>query len=107
LLNEIIEKVNNLFSGDLTDGDQLMYVNTLSEKIAESKVLAPQAANNSKERFANSPDFDEELMKAIMDALDAHTSLSTQAINSPTVRAGLKDILLNHTGLYEKLRKSA
>jgi hypothetical protein len=31
-----------------------------------------------------------------MEALDAHTSMSTQALNSAMVQQGLKDILLNH-----------
>ena len=39
-----------------------------------------------------------------MGALDAHTLMSTQALNSPGVQSGMKDILLNHAGLYETLR---
>ena len=31
--------------------------------------------------------------------------MSTQALNSPTVQSGMKDILLNHAGLYETLRE--
>jgi type I restriction enzyme R subunit len=42
-----------------------------------------------------------------MGALDAHTLMSTQALNSPTVRDGMKDILLNHARLYEALRAPA
>ena len=42
-----------------------------------------------------------------MDALDAHSSMSKQALNSPTVREGMKDILLNYTGLWEALRERA
>jgi hypothetical protein len=30
--------------------------------------------------------------------------MSTQALNSPEIQRGLKDILLNHAGLYELLR---
>jgi len=30
--------------------------------------------------------------------------MSTQALNSPIVMHGLLDILLNHSGLYERLR---
>jgi type I restriction enzyme R subunit len=44
-------------------------------------------------------------MNAIMGALDAHNLMSTQALNSPTIQTGLKDILLNHAGLYETLRE--
>lgn len=57
--------------------------------------LWQQTANNTKEQFATSPDLDAELMNAIVDALDAHNSMSTKALNSETVRKGLKNILLN------------
>jgi type I restriction enzyme R subunit len=73
-------------------------------KLLESETLRQQAANNTKEQFANSPDLKTELLNAIMGALDAHASMSTQALNSPAVRDGMKDILLNNAGLYEKLR---
>ena len=83
LLDEIIEKVNDLFEGDLTDQDKLVYVNNVIKgKLLESETLRQQAANNTKEQFANSPDLDSELLNAIMGALDAHTAMSTQALNS-------------------------
>jgi type I restriction enzyme R subunit len=66
--------------------------------------LRQQATNNTKEQFANSPDLQSELLNAIMGALDAHTLMSTQALNSTTVQNGMKDILLNYAGLYETLR---
>ena len=50
--------------------------------------LEPQATNHTKEQFANSPDLHAELMNAIMDALDAHTTMSTQALNSQIVQRG-------------------
>jgi len=107
-LREIIEKVNDLFDGNLTDHDKLVYVNhVIRDKLLESETLQQQAANNTKEQFANSPDLKSELMNAIMGALDAHTVMSTQALNSATVQKGLKDILLNHAHLYEALRDQA
>jgi type I restriction enzyme, R subunit len=73
-------------------------------KLLESEVLAEQAANNSKEQFANSPDLNSELMNAIIDAFAAHTTMSTQALDSQRVRDGLKDILLGPARFYEALR---
>jgi type I restriction enzyme R subunit len=103
-LAEIIAKVNDLFEG-VTDNDALYYVNgTLKGKLLESKVLAQQAANNTKEQFANSPDLAKELMNAIMDAFAAHNTMSRQALDSDKVRHGLKDILLGPAQLYEALR---
>ena len=105
LLAEIIERVNNLFDGDLTDDDQLIYVNNVIKgKLLESTTLRQQAANNTKEQFANSPDLGQALLSAIMDALDAHTTMSTQALHSTKVRDGIKDILLGPGKLYEALR---
>lgn len=107
-LNEIIEKVNSLFDGELTDQDKLVYVNNVIKgKLLESAKLMQQASNNTKEQFANSPDLKTELMNAIMGALDAHTLMSTQALNSIAIQSGMKDILLNNAGLYESLRAQA
>ena len=106
LLREIIQRVNDLFDGELTDGDQLVYVNdVIKGKLLESEELVTQAMNNSKSQFAASPTLDNELLNAIIDALDAHQKMSQQALGSSTVRAGLKDILLGPAELYEALRK--
>jgi len=107
-LNEIIEKVNGLFEGELTDDDQLVYVNgVLKGKLLENETLMRQATSNSKEQFANSPDLKDALLHAIMDALDAHQTMSTQALGSERVREGLRNILLGPAQLYEALRNKS
>ena len=70
----------------------------------ESATLKQQADSNSKEQFANSPDLKDALMHAIIDVLDVHKTMSTQALNSERIREGLKDILLGPGQLYESLR---
>ncbi|WP_332776498.1 type I restriction endonuclease subunit R [Polaromonas sp.] len=105
-LAEIIEKVNDLFEGDLSDDDRLVYVNNVIKgKLLESEVLTQQAANNTKEQFSNSPDLANEMLNAIMDALAAHNSMSRQALDSQRVRSGMKDVLLGPGQLYEALRE--
>ena len=66
--------------------------------------LRQQAANNTKEQFANSPDLEREITNAIMDAESAMSSLSKEALESEHVRSGLKDVLLGPAQLYEALR---
>jgi type I restriction enzyme R subunit len=106
-LAEIIEKLNDLFGKDTTDQDQLVYVNgAIMGKMLESQTLRQQAANNTKEQFATSPDLGQELDNAIIEALDAHTLMSTKALNSPEVKKGILRILLEHSGLWEQLRKA-
>jgi len=105
LLAEIIEKVNDLFEGELTEDDKLVYVNNVIKgKLLESEVLVQQAVNNTKEQFANSPDLANGILNAIMDAFAAHSTMSKQALDSEKVRSGLKDILLGPAKLYEALR---
>ena len=106
LLREIIQKVNDLFEGELSEQDKLVYVNNVIKgKLLESETLRQQAHNNTKEQFANSPDLKSELMNAIIDALEAHTAMSTQALDSEAVRNGIRDVLLGPAGLYESLRQ--
>jgi len=105
LLNEIIAKVNDLFQGDISDDDQLIYVNNvLKGKLLQSETLAQQAANNTKEQFSNSPDLAKAIVDAVIDAMDAHRSMSEQALGSKRVQEGLKDILLGPGNLWELLR---
>ena len=107
-LAEIIERVNDLFEGDLTDQDKLVYVNNVIKgKLLESETLTQQATNNTKEQFASSPDLNSELTNAIIGAYDGHTAMSTQALSSETARNAIRDILLGPAGLYEALRGHA
>ena len=101
----LIEKVNDLFEGELTDQDKLVYVNSVIKgKLLESQTLRQQPANNTKEQFANSPDLKTELTNAIMGALDTHNVMSSQALNSSDIQRAIRHILLDHAGLYENLR---
>jgi type I restriction enzyme R subunit len=107
-LAAIIAKVNELFEGEVTEDDKLVYVqDVIRTKLLESTTLQQQAANNEKQQFAASPDLSRELMGAIISAMDAHTAMSTQALNSEAVRRGMLAILLDHARLYEGLRARA
>jgi type I restriction enzyme R subunit len=104
-LTEIIAKLNDLFGGDTTDGDKVSFSSTLANKMMESQTLQKQAANNSREQFANSPDLKHELVNAIIASLDAHSELSSQALSSELIQQGLLNILVGPAGLYDELRK--
>ena len=72
--------------------------------VCANRLLVQQAQNNSKEQFAHSPDLGAELLNAIIDAFEAHTAMSRQALDSDRVRQGLMHLLLGPAGLYERLR---
>ena len=106
-LRDIIEKLNAIFGGDTTDGDQLSFVKAITSKMAESETLRTQASANSKEQFASSPDLTKELLNANIGSLDAFTELSTQVLNSPETQRRLLSLLLGPAKLYEMLRGQA
>ncbi|MCP9796130.1 type I restriction endonuclease subunit R [Cyanobium sp. Lug-B] len=108
LLSEIIAKLNDLFTGDLSDDDKVIYVGTvIRSKLLESKTLQQQAASNSKEQFANSPDLARAHQDALIDALDAHQTMSTQALNNPDLQRRMLELLLGSFGLWEELREKS
>ena len=103
-LLEIIAKVNDLFSGDVTDEDKVVYaMHVLWGKLLASPTLAQQAANNTREQFDGSPDLLPEATNAVIGSYDAHTSMSQQLLNDPKKLAALVRILMEH-GLWEALR---
>ena len=105
---EIIAKVNDLFSGDLSERDKLVYVReVIKGKLVESTTLQNQALANTPAQFGGSPDLEGAITDAIMASHDAHSTMSTQALNSASIRAAIKDILLNHADLYDSLRAAA
>lgn len=107
-LNEIIEKLNDLFTSEISDRDQLVFAREhVLGAMLESEVLVKQAASNSKEQFANSPDFPKEFVNAVINSMDAQQELSTQALNSSQVQAGLMQLLMGPLKLYESLRERA
>lgn len=104
-LSEIIARVNDLFSGDLTDEDRVAFVEHLRGKLLESPTLQAQAVQNSKAQFKASPDLTKEITMAVIGALDAYSTISSKTLNSDRVRQGVQDTLVDVVGLYEALRE--
>ena len=104
-LQEIISAINDLFEGEITEGDAVAYVDSvIKTKMLESDLLRSQAAANTKEQFTNSPNLSDELMNAIMDAMAAHQVMSKQALNSESIRARMLATLLGPGELWAALR---
>jgi type I restriction enzyme, R subunit len=107
-LAELIAKVNDLFEGELTPGDKLVYVNdVIIGKMMESARLVEQAVNNTKEQFDNSPDLLRVLIDAAMDAEAAHALMSRQTLQSAATQRDLLTIALREGRLWERLRNKA
>ena len=107
-LSEIVQAMNTLFDGELTDADLLNYANHIRDKMLESKTLANQAAANEIDQFGASPDFDKVMMKAVVDAFKSHKTMSEQVLKKDSVKDGLSDLLLSmvYEGFKAKVASS-
>ena len=103
-LGEIIRALNDLFEGELTDGDRVAFAESVRTKLMESATLRAQAAANTAEQFANSPNLRDELLNAIIATMEAHGSMSRQALNSEAIQAGLLAVLLGPGQLWKGLQ---
>ena len=104
-LQEILRAINDLFDGEVSEGDAVSYVDgVLKAKLMESTTLKDQAAANTEEQFRNSPSLRDELTGAILDAMAAHKEMSRQALGSETVRDRILGLLLGPGELWQGLR---
>jgi type I restriction enzyme R subunit len=104
-LSAIIQKMNEVFSGNLTDADFKGYATTLIEKMVEDATLQEQAqANDTAESFGNGA-YEQKLTGAVVAALESHAEMADQALKHPTVFKGLASLLLDE--VYRLLREKA
>ena len=108
MLSEVIEKLNELFTCELTNDDKVTYVRTvIKENLLKSKTLQQQAASNSKEQFKDSPDLITTSTNACMDALGTHHLMSKQVLENPYIRNEVINLLIDKFRLWEDLRERA
>lgn len=104
-LSSIIQKMNEVFSGNLTEADFRGYATTLIGKLVEDNTLQEQAkANDTAESFANGA-YEDKLNSAVIAALEGHSEMADQALRYPHVFKGLASVLLNE--VYKQLRENA
>jgi type I restriction enzyme R subunit len=91
-LAEIVGVMNDLFSGNLTEGDMVGYVTTITEKLMEHEALAEQARNNSEQQFALGS-FKDIMTDAIIDSQDGHNSIADQLLRDERVFTAMMEML--------------
>lgn len=91
-LREIVEKMNDLFSGNLTEADLVGYVTTMKGKLLENEKLADQAASNSEEQFALG-DFRDILTDIVIEGQEAHNAIADQLLKDKRVFEAMQGML--------------
>ena len=93
-LDEVIAKINDLFSGDHPDSSVRNVVTHIKDRLEESETLQQQAENNSLPQFSASPDLHDEFVAAVIAAMDSSADLSAQILNNHDLSQKLLDELV-------------
>lgn len=91
-LAEIVERMNDLFSGNLSEADLVGYVTTIQGKLMESETLKEQATNNSVEQFAMG-DFKDIMTDIVIEGQDAHNKIAEQLLKDERIFAAMQSML--------------
>ncbi|MFD9663468.1 hypothetical protein ACFWAY_17865 [Rhodococcus sp. NPDC059968] len=93
-ITEIIEKINDLFSGEHSEASVRNVITHVRDKLEESETLKEQAQANSLSQFAASPDLQNEFVSAVIGAMESSADLSAQILNNPSLAQKLLGELL-------------
>lgn len=104
-LSEIIERLNDIFEGELSDGDQLSYTHGVVTKLMESETLSEQATNNTKSQFSQGSIL-EKLNDAVIENQDANNKIATQLQSDEGKFKAFSEIVIDMLwDAFEKKRK--
>lgn len=101
-LAEIIQRMNDLFEGELSEADMIGLVTHISERMIANPTLAQQAQHNSKEQFALG-DFPRVMLDEVIGGMDSYQAMIAQVLGNERVRAGFAAVLLDV--VYAALRE--
>ena len=95
LLNEIIERMNDLFIEDgLSENDMLNYANTIAGKISENEVVMDQLRSNTKEQ-AMLGQFPESISNAVIESMDVHNEMAMKLLSNEAVAKGFAGLMFD------------
>ena len=102
-LREIVEKMNDLFAGDLSDADLVGYVTTIKGKLLESETLADQATNNNEEQFGLG-DFKDILTDLVIEGQENHNKIADQLLKDERIFVAMQGLLAS--AVYASFKKA-
>jgi type I restriction enzyme R subunit len=83
-LREIVAKMNDLFSGHITESDFIGSITAWAGHLGQNEKLAAQARNNSVEQFEMG-DFKDTFTDIVIEAQDAHNQIAEQLLKDERI----------------------
>lgn len=93
-IENIVNQLNDVFAGDLTDDDMVNFARTITDKVMENELVTTQLKNNSREQ-ARLTDFPQALMMAVAESMERHNDMATQVLGQEKVRELFQEIVLD------------
>ncbi len=90
-LSQIIRRLNELFGGDLSAGDGLNYLRTVSDKVGENETVVQQVRNNPRDK-ALLGDFPDAVTDAVIECGEVHQRQMHTYLNSAEVQREFRDL---------------
>ena len=104
-MSEIIEKLNDLFSGEHSAASIKNVITHVRDKLIESEPLKQQAQANSLAQFSASAQLQNEFVTAVLGAMESSADLSKQILNNADLAQKLLGELL--PGIYRTHTKGS
>ena len=74
-LNEIIDRLNDLYGAEVSDDDKLHFANGIADRIERDEAVMAQVRNHSEDQVMHGL-FPKKVTDAVLDALSDHEKLS-------------------------------
>lgn len=91
-LREIVQRMNDLFSGDITEADFVGVITSWHGRLKANDDIAAQAKNNSEEQFAMGG-FKGAFMDVVIDAQDAQNAIADQMLKDPRIFGAVQSMV--------------
>jgi len=93
LLSHIVEKMNELFGTETTEGDKLDFVQGLASKLTENQSVMDQIRHNSDEAVMHG-DFPKAMDDAVIARMDTQQSMAMDYLSKPEIANELQGLML-------------
>ncbi|MDM1716892.1 type I restriction endonuclease subunit R [Thiopseudomonas alkaliphila] len=104
LLQEIIQRMNDLFGSEFTDADTANYFKTVQEKIEEDQTAMDQLRHNTREQamLGLLPDT---INHAVIESMQVHEGMAMKLLSNPKIAEGFAYLMFD--ALKAKLEQSS
>lgn len=103
-LSTVIERLNSLFEGNLTDSDMIAYVAQIKGRMIRDERLIHEANTNTQDQFALGS-VEQVMQDIVIESMDSYMNMANQVINKESVQKGLLEALIPL--VWEELRSQS